>query len=455
MPQLYPHQEHIAQFFVDNGRALVFADPGTGKTAAVLTALRELKRRTGKRALVFSPKSIMHPAWVRDCQTFTPDMTIAMADAPAKNRLKAFESGADIVIINHDGAGWLRENHQLLADFDTLVIDESTAFKNKDAARSKAVAAIRDRFSHRAIMTGTPMSNNLLDIWHQVFLVDDGEHLGSRYYAFRSATHEPVPVTRDINDWVPLEGAIEVVADLIAPICLRYKLEDCVDMPEHVMTHRLITLSPALRKQYHAMQEKAVLAIENGEYVEAVHAASQVNKLLQIASGAVYGGEGQAYQLAPERYDLIASLVEERQDPCIIGFSWKHQREGIIQALERAGIDEFAVLDGDHNRNVDQLVQDFQAGHYRALLAHPQTAGHGLTLTRAKTTIWASPIYNAELFEQLNRRIYRTGQNARTETIVIAAEDTMDTLALARLTGRIEQQTTGLDLLQMLMPAAA
>lgn len=435
-----------SSFLLLRHNGYIFATGNTGKTAAVLTAIKE----SGKSAVVFCPKSIMVPAWVRDCEKFTPELSIEVATAPDHNRKTAFSSSADIVVINHDGVKWLAKNRQHLTGFDFLAIDESTAYKNKDSARSKAIASLKDHFDYRVAMTGTPMSNGLLDIWHQTFLIDDGEHLGSRYYAFRAATHDPVHVTPDIKQWEPKEGALEVVADMIAPICLRYTLEECIDIPpNHTYTH-YFDLSTKLQRYYDLMERDALLALENGE-VEALNAASLVNKLLQIASGAVYG-EREAYALGDERYDLIAELVTERPHPCVIGFTWKHQRNGVLQALERAGISNYAVLDGDHNKNVDDIVGAFQAGKYRALVVHPQTAGHGLTLTKARTTILASPIWNAEHYKQLFHRIYRAGQTEKTETIIVAARNTADERVIEKFTGKLENQTTALDLLKALMP---
>lgn len=449
-PPLFKHQTEIAKFIVDNRRALVFADPGTGKTAAILSAIVQC----GTNAVVFCPKSIMVPAWVRDCERFTPQLKIAVATAPDKNREAAFKSGANVVVINHDGAKWLLKNRALLSRFNFLAIDESTAFKNRTTQRSKALAAIRQHFEYRVVMTGTPMSNGLLDVWHQVFLVDDGEHLGPRYFAFRAATHDQVPITQAISDWRPRAGAVEAVADMIAPICLRYTLEECIDIPDNSTSVRTIALASALRTHYREMERHALLAMEEGE-IEAVNAAAQINKLLQIASGSVYGAQKSVYELGTERYDLIAELVNERTWPCVIGFQWKHQRDGLIQALQNAGIYNIAILDGDNNKDVDEVVTNFQAGKIRVLLAHPQTAGHGLTLTRSRTVIWASPTWNAELYEQLNRRIYRTGQTHKTETIIVAAEDTVDQQVVAKLTGKLNTQSSALDLLKALRPNTA
>jgi SNF2 family DNA or RNA helicase len=446
VPELFKHQKEIAEFIARNQRAMVFADPGTGKTGACLSAIKNIKAR----AIVLCPKAIMVPAWVRDAQKFTPELSVAVATAPAAKRIEALKSDADIVVVNHDGTKDLAKHIDLLDDFDILVVDESTAFKNKDSQRSKALAKIKDQFTYRAALTGTPMSNGLLDVWHQAYVIDDGEALGSRYYAFRAATHDSVPVTAAIMNWVPKEGSLEAVSDMLSPMTLRYALEDCIDIPEHSLHVREIELPAALMQQYVKMEKQALLALEKGE-IEALNAASLIGKLLQIASGSVYGDDT-THELARERYDLIAELVAERTAPCVIGFQWKHQRDGIIKALERAGIDEYAVIDGDTNTHVDDIVEAYQAGKYRALLAHPRTAGHGLTLTRGRTTIWASPTWDAELFEQLNRRIYRTGQQHKTETIILAAKGTADERVVEKLTGKVDAQASALDLLKLMMP---
>lgn len=453
MAELMQHQKEISDFIHENKRVLVFADAGTGKTFAVLDAARRHRTNGGGRVLVICTKAIMRPAWVDDCAKFTPELSIAVAEAPAKTRREAFESGADIVVVNHDGAKWLADNMHLLDGFEFLAVDESTAFKNKDSQRSKAIAKVAQHFDVRLAMTGTPMPNGLLDVWHQAYLVDDGAHLGARYYAFRAATHDPVEVAMGIKNWIPKAGAEEVVADLISPITLRYRLEDCVDLPNNHTTYRMIDLTGRLRRYYAEMEQDALIELE-GEDVTAVNAAALAGKLSQIASGSVYGLDKDAYTLAPDRYDLIADLVAERAHT-LVAFQWRHQRQGILAALERAGITDVAVIDGENNKDVHDTVHRFQNGEYRALLAHPASAGHGLTLTRANTVIWASPTWNAEHFEQFNRRIYRTGQTQKTETIIIAARGTVDERAMDRLLGKVDRQTSTMELLRSMHPARA
>ena len=110
---------------------------------------------------------------------------------------------------------------------------------------------------------------------------------------------------------------------------------------------------------------------------------------------------------------------------------------------------KYAVIDGtvkDADRR--RAVEQFQAGEIRAIFAHPQSAGHGLTLTRGTTTIWTSPTYNAEHYKQFNHRIYRAGQTRKTETIHIIARDTIDEKVFTKLDSKLSSMQLLLDLLE-------
>lgn len=444
MPSLYKHQIHTRDHILEKKRALILNEPGTGKTASVLDAIRiHRKENGGGRALVFAPKSILEPAWVNDCRRFTPSLTTAAAYA--SNRKAAFDMGTDVVVTNHDAAKWVAANPDVLAGFDFLVLDESTAYKTRTSQRSKAVAAIKDQFDYRAALSGTPMPNGLIDIWHQAYLIDDGERLGARFFAFRAATHEPVPVTYDIQEWREKEGAREAVADLLADITVLYRMRDCLDIPPNRVSTREFELSKKLRRQYDEMQREAVLAMTEGE-VKAVNAAVLAGKLLQIASGSVYGLDGEAYALDAQRVELVAQLCAER-DHTLVAYQWNHQRDALLAAFKKAGIERVLVWD---SADAKRLEAEWQAGKHQVLLAHPAQAGHGLTLTRAATVIWPSPTVNAEHFTQFNARIDRNTQTRETETILIQARDTIDVPRYAQLQGKIGAQDDLLGLLRLL-----
>lgn len=453
MKELFDHQRETVQFLLNNPRAFVLNDPGTGKTASALVAVRELMSQGWRRALILAPKAILEPSWAADCREFTPELSVATAFA--KNRMQAFSSGADIVVTNHDAVNWIHDNLGILDTFDIIIIDESTAYKNRAAKRSKRLLSLIQDFPIRVAMTGTPMPNTVQDIWHQALLIDDGERLGNNFFRFRATTCTPT-ARGAYTQWDDRAGAQEAVADLLSDISIRFKFEDCIDIPPNFTSTVEYDLNQKTRDMYNELLKECLLQFENDE-VTAVNAAVLVGKLLQIASGAVYSSEtaGKVNIVDTERYELIAELCSQRKHS-VVAYQWGHQRDLLIEALERAGINRYCVVNNNITSGPDstgELVKRFQAGEYQVCLAHPKSASHGLTLTRATTTIWASPTHNAEHFEQFNRRIYRTSQTQRTETIRIVGRDTVDAEVYANLDRKLTRQLDLLSLLKRLSEA--
>lgn len=444
MHEAFEHQKVTTDFIVKNKRVLITSDPGTGKTRSVIDAF--LKRGYGEgRMLVLAPLSILEASWGDDIKKFAPQLTYSVAYA--KNRMKAFDEETDIVITNHDAVKWIAKNIGYLQTFDTLCIDEFTAFKNKDSQRSKAALKIANEFDYRIAMSGTPNSNTILDIWHPTLLVDDGERLGRRFYGFRSA----VCTSRFngfANEWVDRSDAQEIVAAALHDINIRYKLEECIDMPEQSVSQMYTTLPAKIQAQYEALAADSVLY--TGETtINAVHAGAKVKKLLQLCTGAVYDEDGKAQGIHNERYELVMQLVAERAHS-LVAFNWKHERDHMVTLAEKLGI-KYGIIDGStsaHKRK--DIVDRMQAGQLQVVFAHPQSAGHGLTLTKATTIIWSSPTYNAEHYQQFNRRIYRAGQKQKTEIIQIAARNTWETDVYEKLDGKLTRMEELLTILNEL-----
>ena len=424
----FEHQQVTTDFIKANNRCLITSDPGTGKTRSVLDAINDHE----SRILVLAPLSILESSWGDDIEKFTPDLTYAVAYA--KNREKAFKSDAQVVITNHDAVKWIAKHRELLMDFNTLVIDEFTAFKNKDSQRSKAALKIADHFDNRIAMSGTPNSNTICDIWHPTLIVDDGERLGRRFYSFRSN----VCTSRFngfANEWCDKPEAQEIVGAALSDINIRYELADCIDMPEQSVNTMLVTLPPKIMQQYHMLSEDNVL-YTGTKTINAIHAGAKVKKLLQLCTGAIYDEHGNAEGIHSERYDLVMQLVSQRSHS-LVAFNWRHERERMAELDDKLNISH-ATIDGSvpaHKRK--EIVDRLQAGQLQVVFCHPQSAGHGLTMTKAKTVIWASPTYNAEHYQQFNRRIYRAGQTDKTEVIQIAARDTWEPDVYQKLEGKL------------------
>ena len=440
IPMPYEHQTTTTDFIVANPKCMITSDPGTGKTRAVLDALAQFKGRT----LVLAPLSILEAAWGEDIDKFTPALTYGVAYA--KNRQKVFEdTSTDLVITNFEAVNFLIKNKHLLKGFKTLVIDEFTAFKNRTAKRSKNMAKLSVLFDNRIAMSGTPNSNTILDIWHPTYIVDDGDRLGARYFAFRNTVCTP-KFNGFANEWIDKPGAEQTVADRLKDITIRYALTECMDLPDNIVRTINTKLTPTVQKQYKLLADESVLYTKAGT-VNAVHAGARVKKLLQLVTGAVYDEDKLVQFIHQERYDIVMTLVAQRAHS-LVAFNWRHERNALIEIAEKENI-SYAIIDGTiPPEKRKDIVTRYQAGQIQVLFCHPQSAGHGLTLTKANTVIWCSPTYNAEHFQQFNQRIYRAGQTQKTETILIQAKNTWEPEVYKKLNTKLGRMENLLNILK-------
>ena len=415
------HQEVSLKFMEKKKEVFDQSDGGTGKTLVEIYDFVRRHKKDGKAALVLCPKSLMRAAWWNDIKKFAPHLRVSLCYA--QGRKESLDVEADVYVVNVDGVKDLAKitAKPFWKKFGTLIIDESDAFMNQASQRSKAVVKIRTHFEWVRLMSATPQGNTVCDLWHQYFILDKGIRLGKSFFGFRAAccTPEQVGPKASHLEWVDKEDIGIAVAELVKDITIRHKFEDCVDIPP-IHTY---TVSFALDKKHMAayleMKNEAML-IAQEQAITAINAAVQAGKLLQIASGAVYNGQGDYVTIANERYELVIDLVEERPHS-VVFYHWDHQREELINLAKKRGINYV-----EWNPDKPEIADQFQAGMYRVIFAHPASAAHGLTLTKGVAVIWASPTFNIRHFIQGTKRIHRIGQSKKTENIVVIAEDTAD-----------------------------
>lgn len=441
--KLWDHQQKASEFKQTHPFVFNTSDPGTGKTISCIDAIIKGPKI---KTLILAPKSILKASWAADFDRFAPHISYSVATA--NNRLQAFTADAEVVITNHDAVNWLLDNLKIMAQFKggRLIVDESTAFKNYRSGRSQALDALLPYFEYRIPMSGTPTPMGIKDIWHQVFIADRGQRLGTSYWRFLNTTHTLVP-RGAFSEHVEVPGMREAVLDLISDITLRFSRDDCMDLPPNQQTFLTFDLPKQQLELYKQMKKRAVAETNTG-VISAVNAASLITKLLQIASGAAYDQMRQTHVVNKARNELVADLVEER-DHSVIAFNWTHQRDGLIEEFKKRKI-TFALIDGTvSDKNRTKAVEEFQAKQLQAILLHPQAAGHGLTLTAGATTIWVSPLptVNAEHFIQLNARIDRGGQTRKTQTIMVCANDTVEKAKYDALLKKVENVKDVLELM--------
>jgi SNF2 family DNA or RNA helicase len=453
IPPRFKNQDETLARIIAPGSTMLFdtSDPGTGKTRSQLDGI--MAGSGNRSTLVIAPKNLLQAAWGNDIDKFTPDLTYSIAQA--RNREKMFKKQADVYITNTDAAKWIaKQSPKFFEKFDRLIIDESSKFKNPFSQRSAAMDAIAPYFDYRYCLTGTPNPNDLTDLWHQVFLLDQGDRLGTMYYAFRNTVCDAIAirganVSPHARKWLMKPGMDVNVAQLIADINIRHVFEECQDIPKNHVTHIKYDMNRAASLQYDQLKKTAILQLQEG-YVIGVNAATLLSKLMQSCSGSVYTESGDPGTVDSQQTDMVVELVEERQKS-VVFFQWRHQRDALIAAFKKQKI-SYTLVDGTVKSDVKRQlsIKHFQGGLYRVFLTHPASAAHGLTLTRGTSTIWASLGWNLEEFIQGIRRIYRAGQKEKTETILLTANGTVEEDVYARLMAKDKVQSTVLDILKEL-----
>lgn len=436
-------------FWVARRNGHIFATGNSGKTIAhAKLAEHWLENENGSRIVIACPKTLMRSAWMQEFEKFMPDMEVALAEAPAETREEAFKSKAPIAVINVDGLKWLASQSKItlgkwLGPRAMLIVDESHTLKNPTAQRTKAALKIASYFKKRHIASGTMAPNSVVELWSQIKILDDGERLGKRFNAFRNLMQQPVNYGGFVN-WVDKPDSPAIAYGLISDIMIRHSFAECMkhvpEMTEQVIYYEL----PKKHAKVYKELEKESYIEEKGKSITAINAASLANKLLQCASGAVYtdpdGTKDKSWVIIDaERYELIADLVEARKHS-IVFWLWKHQREELKRILDGRHI-SYGTLDGDVKSGAvrDETVKKMQSGELRCLLMHPDTGAYGLTLTKATSVIYASPVYEAMKKKQGDARVRRGVQDQATESIVVVARGTRDVQAYSVFTGKRER----------------
>ena len=419
----------------------LFLDPGLGKTSICLGALRILKRLGYvKKTLIIAPLRPAYTVWPGEVCKWKEfnDFTYAVLHGPAKDA--NLREDVDLYIINPEGLKWLMAQKNL-PEWECLIVDESTKFKDSTNKRFKLLKKILPMFSRRWILTGTPMPNTLADLFGQIYILDRGNALEPYITRFRlKYFYRP---GYNVWDWKPQPGAFDRVVEKIDPLILRLKGEDYLEMPDLQFITIPITLPPEVMEIYKQVENDFIYALDEG-LILAANAAAAGTKLRQVANGAVYLDEGGYTVLHDEKLDALEDLMEELAGhPIILLYEFIHDRERLLAKYPEA-------VDVKTTKDIVKLVDDFNAGKIDILLAHPASIGHGLNLQKAcYHEVWFGITWNFEHYDQTIRRIYRQGQPSPVVMIYhIIAQNTRDVRVARVLKQKDKNQSDLLDALR-------
>ncbi len=410
-------QRETASFLTLNPKAFVLNDLGTGKTLSTLWAFDYLRAAgIARRMLVVSPLSTLERTWADEIFGNFPHLTYSVLHGPRAKRIALLEQEADIYLINHDGLKVVLPQLLARADIDTVVVDEIASFRNQSTDRWKAlrkVTANRDRVWG---LTGTPTPNLPTDAWAQCRIICP-ERVPGYFGRFRDMVMRQAGPFK----WEVRKGAEAIVADAMQP-SVRFTRDQCVDLPPVMYEPRQVALTKDQDAAYKQMMDKLRIEVQQRQ-VTAVNEAVKISKLLQIACGVIYDGNGDEVCLpCTPRIDVVREIIEEANTKVIVFVPFKAALNYVADQLRKDFTVE--VISGD----VGKTARDTTFGAFQklkdphVLVAQPAAMSHGLTLTAASTIIWYAPVTSNEVYQQANGRITRPGQ--RHSQLIVNIEGT-------------------------------
>lgn len=445
--QLHDYQVKAVDMIVNNFNCGLFLDMGLGKTVSTLTAIKQLKDWAFiDKVLIIAPKKVAQVTWKDEINNWEhlKGLRISVIDGTPAQRRAAMMADADIYTVSRDNVVWLVVEHGgVKLPYDMVVIDELSSFKNYASKRFKALRRVR-KFIPRVVgLTGTPAPNGLIDLWAQMFLIDEGKRLGKTITGYRDRFFTAGRRNGDIvYQWdlkSPAEETEQKISDLIKDICISMSAEDYLKMPDKLMYYDRVKLSNKDFKAYKTFEREQVLEfIESGETITAASAAALSNKLQQFANGAMYGADRKVLQLHDEKVEKLKELVEAANgQPVLVAYSFKHDLDKIMEALK-----EYKPV----KLEKPEQVADWNAGKINVLVTHPASAGHGLNLQKGgHIMIWYGLTWALELYQQFNARLYRQGQKKPVSIHHIIATDTVDEKIIKSLDGKDTTQRSLMD----------
>ena len=448
----YDYQRTAMQWIVDKPKCGLFLDMGLGKTVSTLTAIQQLIDDCEvSRVLVVAPKKVAETTWSTEAQKWEHlhDLKVVKVLGTEKQRCLALSQKADVYVTGRDNFVWLVGKYGGRLPFDTLVIDELTSFKSAKSERFKAMRIALPSV-HRVIgLTGTPAPNGLIDLWAQMYCLDQGERLGRSVTKYREAYFEThrwnnIVVRCDVR-----KGCEEIIRNKIADICLSMQAKDYLQLPDLITHTATVELTPKVREAYERFEREKVLEFktEHGQEpanVLAQSAAGLMNKLAQFANGAVYDDSMQVHEVHSEKLDRLAEIVEAANGNSVLVFyQYKHDVTRIAAKLKSYRV---RAYQGEKDLN------DWNAGQIDVLLAHPASTAYGLNMQQGgHYIVWFGTGWNLEHYQQANARLHRQGQQHPVQVYKLICAGTVDEKASAALEGKKGVQQSLLDSLNYLL----
>lgn len=406
----HSYQEYAIRYIETHPISALLIDMGLGKTSITLTAIRNLLFDSFEvcKVLVIAPLRVAKNTWTDEIKKWEhlSTLTYSLIIGNENERLSALNEQTDIYIINRENVDWLVNKSGYKFDFDMVVIDELSSFKNHQSKRFKSLMKVRPLVKRIVGLTGTPSSNGLMDLFAEFKILDMGKRLGYFIGQYRNTYFKPDKMNGPIvYSYKPLPNAENAIYEKISDITVSMKANEYLKMPELLTSNYVVELSNSEKNQYDEMKKSLVLEITDGE-ITASNAASLSNKLCQLSNGAIYDDEQNIVEIHDRKLEALEDIIESMNGkPLLIAYWYRHDLERIKSSFSVREI------------KTSEDISDWNDGKIPVALIHPASARHGLNLQNGGSTlVWFGLTWSLELYQQTNARLYRQGQK---NTVVI------------------------------------
>jgi len=434
---LFPHQKEAVDFLIKTKGGALFMDIGTGKTRTGIAYFQYLRKTNPRfKMLVICPLSLIESAWIKEIEELT--------NFKAKNmRTKQDLQEHDIYVCNYEML-LDKSRRQRIKNFGeyypTLCwLDESSRIKNFKSKTAKYLHLLAPVFQIRVVASATPAPNVELEYWPQFHFFKPGI-LPNNFFLFRHAyfhlergnevRHSQTGSLRELyrSGWghgITPSKRRELV-DTISPYIFSRKIEECVKLPETYDEYRTVRMGKDQDHYYRKMKKDAIFELEQ-EAITAPVALTKLMKLREICSGFAFAESGAVVNFKHNKMTELQSVLDEIGEKQVI--IWINFREESKQIREILTDNRCATLDGA-TKDKTLVIEGFKAGAFQYLIAHPKSAGHGLTFNNCHHQIFYSLSFSYEEYIQARGRTHRIGQEHSSIYIHLITHDTIEETVL-------------------------
>jgi len=418
-----------------------FCEMGTGKSAILITVIGMLNMANKVRGvLILSPKGV-HRQTVEEQFPTHMDGRIRYDAVVWNGTVPKFKSNADLYILSmnvdaiktkkgYEVAVNFLKDHQ---GFNMMALDESHLFKTPSAQRTKLAWELGKLATYRRIMTGTPVTKNVADLFSQFKFLDD-RILGHKYFiSFRNrycvmGGFESRQIVGHKN--------IEELYELISRHSFRLTKEEALDLPPKIYIKRKYEPSEVVMQHYNSLKKTFITELSDGSIVNVNNAISCLLRLQQILSGYL-PTESEDYEVfSNDRIEQMMEIVNQREGQAVIWARFTKDVTRIAEVLNREYGEESAVMYyGGNVKDRDGSLRAFLAKEARFLVANPAAGATGLNIQSSgcETVIYYNNSFDFVHRYQSEARTHRMGTSVSVFYFDLVAQKTIDSHVLKNL----------------------